>query len=278
MAEKITASNTLDTLRKHILVDGFPIVVDYDKSKGPYLYDEATGKRFFDFFSFYASNPIGINHPKMKDAEFLRKLYKVAVIKPTLADIYTPEYAEFVAAFAANAGRGHFHKYFFIEGGALAVENALKTAFDWKVQKNIAKGKGEKGQQIIHFKQAFHGRSGYTMSLTNTEPKKIQWFPKFDWPRITNPKLKFPITPASLAETEKLEQQAIAEINAAFDKNPDDIAGIIIEPIQSEGGDNHFRLEFLRKLREICDIREAFLIFDEVQTGFGLMGTFWAWE
>ncbi len=274
----ITPQNTLEILSKHILVDGYPVVLDLEKSRGCHLVDARTGKKYFDFFSFFASNPVGFNHPMMSEPEFIKKLLHVAKIKPVLADVYTTEYAEFVDSFARIGSRGHFQKFFFIEGGALAVENALKTAFDWKVRKNLAKGKGEKGTQVIHFKQAFHGRSGYTMSLTNTDPKKIMYFPKFDWPRIENPKLSFPLNSKSTTDVELAEKRALAQVTAAFDKNPDDIACIIIEPIQSEGGDNHFRPEFLQALRKICDEREALLIYDEVQTGFGLTGSFWAYE
>jgi L-lysine 6-transaminase len=158
------------------------------------------------------------------------------------------------------------------------VENGLKVAFDWKVRKNFLKGyKEEKGHKVIHFKEAFHGRSGYTMSLTNTDPTKVKYFPKFDWPRITNPKIKFPLE-NHLDEVIQLEDKALAEIELAIKKNLDDIAVIIVEPIQAEGGDNFFRKEFFIKLREIADKNEILLMFDEVQTGFGLTGKFWASE
>jgi L-lysine 6-transaminase len=167
---------------------------------------------------------------------------------------------------------------FFIDGGTLAVENGLKVAFDWKVQKNFRKGyKDERGHQVIHFREAFHGRSGYTLSLTNTDPTKVKYFPKFNWPRITNPKITFPLED-HLEEVVKLETQAINEIHHAIKSNPDDIAVIIIEPVQAEGGDNFFRKEFFEKLREIADENEILLMFDEVQTGFGLTGKFWAAE
>ncbi|MCC6278300.1 MAG: L-lysine 6-transaminase [Oligoflexia bacterium] len=278
MAGLYTAQNTFEVLKRHILVDGFPVVVDFEKSRGVHMVDAVSGKTYFDFFSFYASNPIGFNHPKMNEPDFLKKLTRVSKVKPVLADIYTPEYAEFVDTLASHASRNHFKHFFFIEGGALAVENALKAAFDWKVRKNLQKGKGEKGYQVIHFEQAFHGRSGYTMSLTNTDPQKIMYFPKFDWPRIKNPKLTFPLTPQGLEDVQKSEKQAIDQILSAIQKNPDDLAALIMEPIQSEGGDNHFRPEFLKRLREICDAHDILLIFDEVQTGFGLTGSFWAWE
>jgi L-lysine 6-transaminase len=184
--------------------------------------------------------------------------------------------AEFVQAFSSVAKPDYMKYLFFISGGALAVENGLKTAFDWKVQKNFQKGyKHERGQQVIHFKQAFHGRSGYTMSLTNTDPNKVKYFPKFDWPRITNPKIIFPVE-ENLEKIIKAEEQAINEIYAAIKNNPDDIAVIIIETVQGEGGDNFFRKEFFLKLREIADENEILLMFDEIQSGFGLTGKFWA--
>ena len=133
--------------------------------------------------------------------------------------------------------------------------------------------------QVIHFKQAFHGRSGYTLSLTNTsDPRKTIYFPKFDWPRIENPYLKFPITEDVLADVKEREAVAISQIKDAIAKNPDDIAALLIEPIQGEGGDHQFRDEFFVQLREICDENEIVFIFDEVQTGIGITGKMWAHE
>src|SRR6185295_7194805 len=153
----------------------------------------------------------------------------------------------------------------------VAVENALKAAMDWKVRKNIARGRGEYGTEIIHFKRAFHGRTGYTMSLTNTDPRKTDYFAKFTWPRIDNPSLDFSL-PAEQRNKAVLEKERLAEkqIRDVLAEKRDHVAAIIIEPIQSEGGDNHFRGEFLRKLRLICDEEDLLLIFDEVQTGMGI--------
>jgi L-lysine 6-transaminase len=170
-------------------------------------------------------------------------------------------------------------RYFFIEGGAVAVENALKAAMDWKVRKNLAAGKGERGTEIIHFEQAFHGRTGYTMSLTNTDPRKINHFAKFPWPRIKPPILDFSL-PASQRERAVKEKEAFAEkqIRNVIAEKGIDIAAIIIEPIQGEGGDNHFRGEFLQTLRRICDESDVLLIFDEVQCGMGITGKNWCCE
>ena len=171
------------------------------------------------------------------------------------------------------------HHLFFIEGGALAVENALKAAFDWKARKNLAAGRADAGSQVLHFRDAFHGRSGYTLSLTNTDPVKIEYFPKFPWPRVEQSGAALPGRRAR-ARRRAPRRGAVARRDPTRVRasNPHDIAAIIIEPIQAEGGDNHFRPEFLRALRQIADENELLLIFDEVQTGFGTTGRWWCFE
>ncbi len=274
----VTSQNALDVLRKVMLIDGFEIVLDLEKSHGLTIIDAKTGEEYLDFYSFFASAPLGINHPKLNTKEFREELTLAAMNKPSNSDIYTVEMAKFVDTLCRLAKPEYFKHLFFVEGGTLAVENGLKAAFDWKVKKNFMKGyKEEKGQQVIHFRQAFHGRSGYTLSLTNTDPIKTAHYPKFNWPRIINPKMIFPVE-ENLDKIIQLENQAINEIYTTIKNNKDDIAAIIIEPIQGEGGDNHFRKEFFVKLREIADEHDIMLMFDEVQTGVGLTGKMWAHE
>ncbi|MFQ5638168.1 MAG: L-lysine 6-transaminase, partial [bacterium] len=269
------------TLNKHMLVDGFDnMVVDLEKSHGSYIYDSLNQREYLDLFSFFATVPVGHNHPALRDGEFREKVLSVAIMKPSNSDFYSVEMAEFVETFSQHAIPEHLPHLFMVSGGALAVENSLKAAFDWKIRKNFEKGvKQERGSQIIHFREAFHGRSGYTLSLTNTaDARKTKYFPKFKWPRIINPKITFPLNDENRENVIALENQAIQEIKHAFRENPNDIAAIIIEPIQGEGGDNHFRTEFFQRLREIADEEEAMLIFDEVQTGVGMTGKMWCFE
>ncbi len=276
----LSPKDVLDALSKHILVDGYHVVMDLEKSRGSYLYDARSGRPLLDFFTNFATFPIGYNHPKMDDPEFQEKLLHAARTKPANSDIYTGLYADFVETFSTRAvPASHADHLFFVEGGALAVENTLKTAFDWKVRKNLARGGPAKGSQILHFKNAFHGRSGYTLSLTNTaDPRKTQHFPMFDWPRLSCPALRFPVTAEVLEEVARAEEQVEREIRAACDAHPDEMAALILEPIQGEGGDNHFRPEFFRRLRALADELEFLLIFDEVQTGVGLTGSMWCWQ
>ncbi len=278
--KEIQPKNVRSTLQKHILADGYEMVLDLKKSKGPYLHDSASGTDYLDFFTFFASNPLGMNHDRLAgDPDFVAKLGEVAINKPSNSDVYTEEMAHFVDTFSRVGIPDYLPYTFFVSGGALAVENALKVAFDWKVQKNFQKGyRVEKGHKALHLDKAFHGRSGYTLSLTNTDPKKVKYFPKFDWPRIHNPAIKFPLNEENKRKVVEEEEQALAQARQYFETYKDDIACILLEPIQGEGGDNHFRLEFHRALRELANEHDALLIYDEVQTGVGLTGKFWAHE
>ena len=202
-------------LGRHMLADGLDIVFDYEKSHGAWVYDSRKGREYLDFMTFFGSMPVGYNHPRMKDPEFVRVLSRVAQLKPSLADVYTVEYAAFVETLARLALPAHLKYMFFIEGGTLGVEN---------------------------------------------------------------PKLRFPVTPEVEGDVKAAEERALEQARKAFEDNPDDIAAIIIEPIQAEGGDNHFRPEFLQALERLADQSECFFVVDEVQTGVGLTGRMWAHE
>src|SRR5690349_5087292 len=210
-------------LARHVLTDGFHLVLDLPRSGGSWITDARDG--------------------------------------------------DFVDAFARVLGDPAMPHLFFIEGGALAVENALKCAFDWKSRHNEMRGRSpELGSRVLHLTRAFHGRGGYTLSLTNTDQVKTERFPKFDWPRIEVPAITFPLS-EHLPEVVAAEQRALAQAEAAFRAYPHDIACFLAEPIQGEGGDNHMRPEFLQAMQRLCQDNDALFVLDEVQTGVGLTGT-----
>jgi len=247
--------NVINRLSKYILTDGFHVVIDPDKSQGSWIVDVETGREYLDCYSQFASQPLGWNHESLRKAK--EHLGEVALHKLANSDMYSVDYVEFVEKFAEITP--DFSHYFFIDGGALAVENALKAAFDWKIQKMGIDDQAKHFPiwatpvDVLHFKQAFHGRTGYTMSLTNTESNKTKWFPRFIWTRAN--------------VTDHIESYM-----------HDSIAAIIIEPIQGEGGDNHFDAELFKTLRTVADKYDSMLVFDEVQTGLGMTGKMWAYE
>ena len=272
---EIPADQVFPVLQENILVDGFHVVIDLEKSHGAIIVDALEGKEYLDCYGYFATLPVGHNHPKMRDEGFRESLMTAALANPSNSDMYSRQFAAFVKIFRALAVPAEFRYLFFVAGGGLAVENTMKAAFDWKAQKNRERGTDGGADKILHFQDAFHGRTGYTLSVTNTDPTKTDDFPIFDWPRISSPYIDFPMDAEAVAAKEKV---ACAEIEAAFERDPHGIAAILIEPIQAEGGDHHFRPEFFAKLREYADRHEALLIFDEVQTGLGATGTLWAYQ
>src|SRR6266704_1439127 len=257
---QVPPSEVHERLAEHLLVDGYRLVLDAERSHGSWLVDARDGREFLDLYTHFASAPLGANPPGIvDDPGFLALLASVAASKPANPDMYTTHLAEFVETFARVLGDPALPHLFFVEGGALAVENALKTAFDWKSRRNEAAGRSrDLGTKVLHLTRAFHGRSGYTMSLTNTDPAKTDRLPAFDWPRIDVP--------------------AVTQARAAFEANPHDIACFIAEPIQAEGGDNHMRPEFLQAMQALCHAYDALFVLDEVQTGVGSTGTAWAYQ
>ena len=271
----ITPNKVRDSIGRYMLADGMEHVIDLEKSHGSWLVDARNNKEYLDLFSMFASMSVGYNHPYVLENK--DRLTDASLNKPTNSDVYSMQMAEFVETMGRMTQPEYLPYAFYVSGGALAVENALKTAFDWKVRKNLANGKNEGGSKIIHFQESFHGRTGYTLSLTDSpDTRKTDYFPKFEWPRIINPKLEFPATDEVIQIVKEKEAKAVDQIKRAMKEYPDEIAGLIIEPIQGEGGDNHFRESFFRQLRELANEHEFLLIYDEVQSGGGITGKMWA--
>lgn len=256
-------------MKRHTIGDGESIVVDFERSQGTHMVDAITGQSYLDLASQFASMPLGWNHHKLN--ERCANIAKYVPHKIANSDFYSAPLAEFVRTFAGIAPQ--FQHFFFVEGGTLGVENALKAAFDWKLKKCGVGESYANSLDVIHLEQAFHGRSGYTLSLTNTVPNKTALFPKFHWSRIKNPKIHFPLVESEVA---RVEETSLRQAEEALKTNR--VAAIILETIQGEGGDNHFSPDYFAALRELADKYDAMLILDEVQAGVGLTGKMWAFE
>ena len=118
-----------DILRRHLITDGLDLVLDLDESHGAWMRCARTGRDFLDCFSYFATNAIGHNHPGVTNPAFLERLGRVAVHKPSNSDFYTVEMARFLDTFSRLAIPEGMPHAFFVAGGSVAVENALKTAF-----------------------------------------------------------------------------------------------------------------------------------------------------
>ncbi len=256
-----------ETLGKYILSDGFHHVADLKRSQDSWFVDARDGRRYLDCYSMHAAQPLGWNHPKLHAQR--ERLHEVVQHNPSNSDCYTSQFAHFVETFASIAP--DFDRFFFISGGTLSNENALKAAFDWKAQLLGIGDHDSERMDVIHFTNAFHGRSGYTLSLSNTGEVKTKWYPKFRWTRLVNP--------ATNLHGDKVERIEKIALDVAEERMKHGfVAAVILEPIQGEGGDNHYRTEFMKELRRLTHDYKAMLIMDEVQTGLGLTGKMWCYE
>ena len=270
------AADAVTAIKTHVTGDLLDIVVDLDAGDGCRLYDLRDGTEYLDMTMFFSSATLGHGHPGLRLPDFELAIVRAGRVKPSNPDFATAEQARFAETFRRVVGDPELPLMFFIDGGTLAVENALKVAFDWKTKVNARKGIAIRGSRVLHLERAFHGRSGYTLSLTNTDPSKIRDYPMFDWPRIPSPA----VPPGDEWETPELlphEQVALEAAEAALRRYGREIACFVFEPIQGEGGDRHLRPQFLRAMQDVCREHDVLTVADEVQTG-ALTGGAWAYQ
>lgn len=249
-------------IKKHTIGDGLDIVVNTYKSQGSWIHDDLNNRKLLDCYSCFASMPIGWNHPRL--IEQTERLGQAALHKITNSDMYCEDYASFLDEFASNVQ--DFKHFFFIDGGTLAVENAIKAAFDYKMRKlGYSHDYMANHLDVIHLEHAFHGRSGYVLSLTNTKSDKIWGFPKFPWTRLTSP----------MGDQDNYTL-SLNQAKSALQKG--NVAAVVLEPIQGEGGDIHLPGNYIHELWKLTREYDAMFIVDEVQTGLGLTGKMWAYE
>ena len=256
------------------------ICLNPKKSKGSYLYDDNSGKAILDLYCFFSTLPLGYNHPIFSSKEFVNDLLTFGGLKLSTGRILTNFTDQFVIEFNDYVNCGIFNKYFFIHGGALAVENALKISFDWK-RFNNDKTKvkiNENDMEVIALENGFHGITGYGLSISSNQVK-CSYFPKFNWPKFKAPYVSYPIKEKDKKEFEKEQNTALNEIEAYISKKGKQyIASIIIELVQGGGGDNHLGKTYVTGLKNICKSNDILLIIDEIQTGFGVTGKLWCYE
>ncbi|MER7013272.1 L-lysine 6-transaminase [Saccharopolyspora sp. NPDC000359] len=273
-APRDSSADVVADLKAQVTGDLMDIVVDLDAGEGCRLRDVRDGTEYLDLTMFFSSAPLGHGHPGLRTAEFEAALVRAGRVKPSNPDFATVEQARFAETFRRVVGIDELPLLFFIDGGTLAVENALKVAFDWKTKLNARSGTAVRGSRVMHLEKAFHGRSGYTMSLTNTDPAKIRDYPMFDWPRIPSPAVE----PGEWWDSSDLLSEEVAALDvarAALQRYGREIACFVYEPIQGEGGDRHLRPQFLQAMQALCRENDVLTVADEVQTGM-LTGQAWA--
>ena len=217
--------------------------VTFEKGLGCKLYD-IDGKEYVDFVSGVAVNCLGHSHPAIINV--LREQSEKLI---HISNYYWNTTHTLLAEKLIN--NSDHSKVFFCNSGTEAVEGALKIA------RKYGKLKGTEGKNVfLYMDNSFHGRTMGALSVTGQEKYQQDFRPLIDGVR-------------------KVNFNDIEDLKRNFDET---VCGIIIEPIQGEGGINTANIEFLEEARNLCDKYDALLIFDEIQCGIGRLGSLFAYK
>lgn len=235
---------------------------------------------------------MGYNNPHLIETMKSDAVVSALVNRPALGNFPPNDWAEILRSSILKVAPKGLDQVFTAMAGSDANETAYKAAFMWKRQQQRGGANVEFTEEeltssmnnqtpgaselsIMSFRTAFHGRLFGSLSTTRSKPIHKLDIPAFDWPQATFPLLKYPLE-EHVEENRKAEQAALAEVEDLILNYRVPPCAVIVEPIQSEGGDNHASPEFFRGLREVTKKHNVLMIVDEVQTGVGATGKFWA--
>ncbi|KAJ2610370.1 hypothetical protein H4S08_003644 [Coemansia sp. RSA 1365] len=265
--------------------------VDYSKCVGNYITD-ADGNMLLDMYCQIASIPVGYNNPRLLAAAKDPRMGTALANRPALGVFPSVEWAQMLEEAFMRVRPAGMDMVFTSAHGSDANEIAYKAAFMHYARKRRGmrafsetelksvmenKAPGAPDVAILSFSKGFHGRLFGSLSTTRSKALHKIDIPAFKWPRSPFPQLKYPLEKYA-AENAQEEKRCLEELERVLRTNPIPVAAVIIEPVQSEGGDRHASAEFFRAVRSITSENDVLLIVDEVQTGCGATGTFWAHE
>ncbi|XP_013784435.1 4-aminobutyrate aminotransferase, mitochondrial-like [Limulus polyphemus] len=274
--------------------DAVQFFVDYNKSRGNYICD-VDGNTFLDVFNQISSMPLGYNHPALLKAIQDPNNLATFANRPALGALPPVDFVESLHTALLSVAPPGLKQLLTMACGSCSNENAYKAVCMWYMKGKrdgrepneeelksvmINKTPGCPQLAFLSFMGGFHGRTFGTLSTTHTKPLHKLDIPAFDWPVAHFPKYKYPLE-NHVRENSEEDEKCLAEVEDLIEqgsRNGKPIVGLVVEPIQAEGGDNHASDEFFRNLRKITTKKGVAFIVDEVQTGGGPTGKFWAHE
>ena len=271
---KADSQRMLDELSRYVIAEPYPFVVDLEHSTGMWL-ATVDGDRIMDWCGLYGSKLIGYNHPRLYEPEYTRQLVVAANTKMANPDFLTPQclaYYRLLHRLAPVCMRGNVEVYA-VNSGAEAVENMMKYLINLHHKKQQAKGQPILNHRFIYFDQAFHGRTVYALNITKLTNDPIA---TRDFQGIIQGNLQVPFPEydarRSDAENEAVADQALNTIEVLMRDHGDEIAGVILEPLQGAGGHRLALKRFYQGLSELCQRYDIGWGLDEVQTSGGQTG------
>ncbi|KAF2223259.1 4-aminobutyrate aminotransferase [Elsinoe ampelina] len=269
------------------------MIADYSKSYANYIAD-LDGNVLLDVYAQIASIPVGYSNPTLINASTSPAMISGIVNRPALGNFPQHDWKSILENGIFRATPKGMNQVFTSTSGSDANELAYKAAFMYRRQQERGgstveftqqemdtsmnnQAPGSPNMSIMSFAKGFHGRLFGSLSTTRSKPIHKLDIPAFNWPQAPFPELKYPLSERARENAEE-EARCLAEAEHIMTTWPSPVAAIIIEPVQSEGGDNHASPAFFRGLREITKKHNILMIVDEVQTGVGATGKFWAHE
>ncbi|KAF7897341.1 hypothetical protein EAF00_005569 [Botryotinia globosa] len=269
------------------------MLANYQKSLGNYISDP-DGNVLLDVYAQIASIPVGYSNPHLLRAAQSEQMASAIINRPALGNFPSHDWADIIKTGILKVAPKGLDQVFTAMAGSDANETAYKAAFMYRRQQErggahvefseediassmLNQAPGAPQLSIMSFKTAFHGRLFGSLSTTRSKPIHKLDIPAFDWPQATFPLLKYPLED-HVVENQKIEEEALADVERIITTHHLPPCAVVVEPIQSEGGDNHASPAFFRGLRALTKKHNVLLIVDEVQTGVGATGKFWAHE
>ncbi|CAO2641881.1 4-aminobutyrate aminotransferase, mitochondrial [Lemmus lemmus] len=253
---------------------------NYEESRGNYLVD-VDGNRMLDLYSQISSVPIGYNHPALAKLIQQPQNTSTFINRPALGILPPENFVDKLRESLMSVAPKGMSQLITMACGSCSNENAFKAIFMWYRSKE----RGQRGFSKEELETCMVNQVGADPGsgcLATTHSKAIHKIdiPSFDWPIAPFPRLKYPLE-EYVKDNQQEEARCLEEVEdliVKYRKKKRTVAGIIVEPIQSEGGDNHASDDFFRKLRDIARKHGCAFLVDEVQTGGGCTGKFWAHE